>query len=86
MLKSRLNRFIPYFLLLPSFLILIPFLYWPTLQSFMMSAFREAPFGARKFFCGWGNYINIFNDPEYLNSLWRTITFTVLVIGIGLTV
>lgn len=82
--QSRWNHLVPYFLLLPSFLILIPFLYWPTLQSFRMSVFREAPFGARKFFCGLDNYRAIFSDPEYLGSIGRTLAFTALVIGVGL--
>ena len=86
MARTRFNHLVPYFLLLPSFLILIPFLYWPTLQSFLMSAFREAPFGTRKIFCGLDNYVNIFTKPEYLNSLWRTVVFTVLGIGLGLTI
>jgi sn-glycerol 3-phosphate transport system permease protein len=51
-----------------------------------MSVYREAPFGARKFFCGAYNYVNILSDPAYLNSLWRTLLFTALVTGVGLAI
>ena len=83
--RSRANRLTPYLLLLPSFLILLPFLYWPTLQSFIMSLYREAPFGAKKFFCGLDNYANILTDPAYLSSLWKTLVFTAVATGAGLS-
>jgi sn-glycerol 3-phosphate transport system permease protein len=83
---SRHTQWVPYLLLIPSFLILLPFLYWPTLQSFLMSAYREAPFGARKFFCGFDNYRTILTDPSYLSSIGKTLSFVALVIGLGLTI
>jgi sn-glycerol 3-phosphate transport system permease protein len=86
MTRLRLNCLTPYCLLAPTFLILLPFLYWPTLQSFIMSLFKEAPFGTRKFFYGFHNYVAILTDPEYLGSIWKTLLFTVLVIGLGLSI
>ncbi|HBK68561.1 MAG TPA: sugar ABC transporter permease [Firmicutes bacterium] len=76
----------PYLLLLPSMLVLLLFLYWPTLQSFSMSLYRQAPFGIRRFFVGLENYINIFTNPEYLSSLWLTIIYALVTISIGLVV
>lgn len=77
---------VPYLLILPSMIILTLFLYWPTIQSVILSLYRTAPFGARRIFSGADNYINLFTDPVYRASLVRSAVFVLITIFGGLAV
>lgn len=74
------NRFLPYFLILPVFSILILFLYYPQVQVFIMSLYRSAFFGMRSVYVGFDNYLRLFSSSDYHHSLWITLIFTVIVI------
>ena len=76
---------LPYLLIIPSMIILILFLYWPTLKSFYLSLYRTAPFGSRVLYSGLDNYIKLFTDPAYLDSLQRSAVFVLLTIFGGLS-
>ncbi len=52
------------------------------LQSFQV----QDAFGFSREWVGLANFRDLFNDPSYLDSLWTTIVFSILVAGIGLTV
>jgi len=77
---------VPYLLILPSMIILTLFLYWPTIQSVILSLYRTAPFGSRKIYSGVDNYINLFTDPIYRASLVRSAVFVLITIFGGLAV
>ncbi|ODS50706.1 MAG: sn-glycerol 3-phosphate transport system permease protein [Halanaerobium sp. 4-GBenrich] len=49
-----------------------------------LSLFKQAPFGRKRIFVGIQNYINLFQDPAYLNSLLRSTLFIIFTITIGL--
>ena len=51
---------VPYLLIIPSMIILILFLYWPTIQSFILSLYRTAPFGSRVIYSGLENYQKLY--------------------------
>src|SRR5690554_1057797 len=80
------NKSVPYLLLLPSLIVLLLFLYWPTLEAIILSFYRQAPFGARKIFVKFQNYVNIFTDSAYLSIIIRTLVFISIVIILGLSV
>lgn len=75
---------VPYLLIIPSMIILILFLYWPTIQSFFLSLYKSAPFGSRVIYSGLDNYKKLFTDPAYLDSLQRSAVFVLITIFGGL--
>lgn len=65
------------FVLPAAFMILVFFVY-PLVQAFVMS-FYEWPVLGEKTFVGLANYADAFRDSTYLNSLWFTVEYTLLV-------
>ncbi|SMQ64333.1 sn-glycerol 3-phosphate transport system permease protein [Devosia lucknowensis] len=80
------NKGLPYLLLLPQLAITLVFFIWPALQAAKSSFEREDPFGFRTTFIWFGNYTKLLADPMYLNSLWRTLVFALLVTVIAMSV
>jgi sn-glycerol 3-phosphate transport system permease protein len=80
------NKLLPYGLLAPQLAITIIFFLWPAGQAIKSSFEREDPFGFRTTFIWFQNYVRLFADPEYLNSLNRTVIFAVGVTAISMTV
>ncbi|MCX7653240.1 MAG: sugar ABC transporter permease [Fervidobacterium sp.] len=78
-----MRRWIPYVFLLPTFLIITIFIYLPAFNSFYLSFFKVSVFGNRKIFVWIDNYVEIFSDPKFLNSLNFTLTFTVVTVLIS---
>ena len=74
-----------YLYVVPTLLVLAIFVYMPVVTSFRLSLNRIAPFGGRQIFVGADHYINLLTDPEYWESVWITILFTLGTVGIGLT-
>ncbi|KGD86530.1 sn-glycerol-3-phosphate ABC transporter permease UgpA [Rhizobium sp. YS-1r] len=73
------NKLLPYLLLLPQLAVTTVFFLWPAGQAVKSSFEREDPFGFRTTFIWFDNYLQLFEDPEYLNSLGRTAIFAVSV-------
>ncbi len=80
------NKWLPYALLAPQLIITLIFFIWPALQAAKSSFEREDPFGFKTTFIWFGNYSKLLADPMYLNSLWRTLIFAVLVTLIAMGV
>ena len=80
------NKWLPYALLAPQLIITLVFFIWPALQAAKSSFEREDPFGFKTTFIWFGNYSKLLADPMYLNSLWRTLIFAVLVTLIAMGV
>jgi len=80
------NKWLPYALLAPQLAITLIFFIWPALQAAKSSFEREDPFGFKTTFIWFANYTKLFADPMYLNSLWRTLVFAVLVTVIAMGV
>lgn len=74
------GKYTPFLLLIPTFLIIILFIYWPTISSFMLSFYKVSPFGDRKIFVGFDNFINLFKSQAYLNSIKVTIIYVVITV------
>ncbi len=71
-----MRKWIPYLFLLPTFVIIILFIYFPAFNSFYLSFFKVSVFGNRKLFVWFDNYVELFSDPKFLNSFKFTLVFT----------
>lgn len=80
------SKSLPYALLLPQLAITAIFFLWPAGQAIWQSFLREDAFGLSTHFVGLTNYVALFEDPSYLNSLQVTAVFAVAVatVSIGL--
>ena len=81
------GRWIPWLFLLPTLVILTVFLYYPVIQTFRLSTYRVAFLGLKKQFIGLENFIDLFQDPGYLNTLEVTVVITTAVVigGLGIS-
>ncbi|MCB0154822.1 MAG: sugar ABC transporter permease [Anaerolineae bacterium] len=73
-----------YLYLAPSLIVLALFVFLPVITSFNLSLQRTAPFGNRTIFVGAGNYTRLLSDPDYWNSIWVTVMFTLGTVPTGL--
>ena len=73
--------FNPYVLILPGLLISSLIILWPLAQLGILSASEVNRFGQVQGLAGLDNYARVFTDPELYASLWRTIVWTVGVVG-----
>jgi sn-glycerol 3-phosphate transport system permease protein len=80
------SKWLPYLLLLPTFVILIVFLFYPAFETFRLSFYKVHPYGIRKIFAGLYNFRKIFTSRDYLNSFTTSMIFSVAVVVVGLFV
>jgi len=73
-----LRKLLPYLLLIPTFFVIISFIYIPAFNSFKMSFFRENKFGTKTIYVGLDNFKKVLFDPEYL----QIAGFTLLYVGL----
>ena len=73
------HKLLPYLLLTPQVAVTLVFFYWPAVQAVWYSTRREDPFGLRSQFVGFENFIGVFDDPGYVNSLATTAVFSLSV-------
>ncbi len=82
------GKALPLLLVAPQLLITFLFFLWPAEQGVWTSFFLDQGFGANRIFVGIENYVAIFTDPLYLESVITTLLFgalvTVFAIGIAL--
>jgi sn-glycerol 3-phosphate transport system permease protein len=83
------NPVLPWLLLLPTFLVLIVFLYFPALQSVVLSVYRSNLMLGSREFIGLGNYGRLFSgplSPAFRQVMVQTIIFAVSVIFPGIAI
>ncbi|RMF94456.1 MAG: sugar ABC transporter permease [Nitrospinota bacterium] len=86
-MESRFpHKVLPYLLLAPSVIVVFIFLIYPSFQSLYLSFFRMAPFGNRRIYVQFDNFIKLFSSAAYLHSLWITFLFTLALVVVGLVV
>jgi sn-glycerol 3-phosphate transport system permease protein len=73
------GRLLPVLLLLPQLLLTIFFFYWPAGDAVWSSLTTEDAFGQGWVFVGIDNFVDLFGDPLYLDSIVRTVFFCVAV-------
>lgn len=80
---------LPWLLLLPSLLILLVFLYYPVIQSFVLSLYRSNLFLGTQSFIGLDNFRNILGGvlaPIFRQVFLQTLLFSAVVVIGGLAV
>ncbi len=72
-------------LLAPSLLVLIAITLWPVVDTFVLSFFN-APRGINQVrtFIGLGNYLDMLRDQLFWDTIWRTLYFTAVSVGLEL--
>ncbi|MCJ7830172.1 MAG: ABC transporter permease subunit, partial [Desulfobacterales bacterium] len=79
------HKLLPYLLLAPQVLITLVFFIWPAAQALYQSTLVEDPFGLASRFVGLANFVYMFTDKIYLNSLYVTAIFSSAVAGIAMS-
>lgn len=79
------NRVLPYLLVAPQIVITLVFFIWPASQAIYQSVLQEDAFGLSTQFVGLDNFIYIFTDKTYLNSISVTGVFSFSVAAIAMS-
>lgn len=74
----------PYLYLVPSILIFSIFLFWPFLKTIYLSFYKTNKLGQAKLFVGIGNYKELFQSSTFINSLYVTLVFVIIVVSISM--
>jgi multiple sugar transport system permease protein len=72
------KKFTPYALLIASFILIAVFKGYPILYSLWGSLFTKGAGGVTHF-AGLDNFIMLFKDPDFLNSVLMTLKFTLII-------
>ena len=76
--RFRMHYLAPYLLLLPSILLLVIWVYWPLVQTAVLSFYEWNLLPSRpKVFVGWDNYVRILSLPEMGRALQNTLIYVV---------
>ncbi|HUW42165.1 MAG TPA: sn-glycerol-3-phosphate ABC transporter permease UgpA [Rectinemataceae bacterium] len=73
------SRRLPYLLVLPQMAIVFVFFFWPAIQAVWQSLYIQDAFGLSMIFVGLSNYVRLFKDPSYINSLFISFAFAAVV-------
>ncbi|MEE9496087.1 MAG: sn-glycerol-3-phosphate ABC transporter permease UgpA [Desulfobacterales bacterium] len=79
------NKILPYFLVAPQIIITLVFFIWPASMAIYQSALQEDPFGLSTTYVAFENFIYIFTDPIYINSIKVTMIFSFSVAAIAMS-
>ncbi len=71
-------------LLAPSAIVLGIFVIYPFLRTIWLGFYQTDPFGGNRRFVGGAQYVDTVTSSEFGNSLWVTVTFTLLTVPTGL--
>ncbi len=74
-----------YLFLLPTFVILFVFVYYPIIESFRLSRNRVAPFGSQEIEVGFENYTRLLQSEDFWNTVEVSLWFMVGAVPIGIS-
>ena len=82
------SKLAPWLFLLPAFVLFAVYVIYPIFQSIYLSFYDWDGLGPREFI-GWGNYVELFYDPQFVvsirnNVLWLVLLMLAPVFGLGL--
>lgn len=87
-MKQRLNRLTPYYFLMPSLAIMLVSLIYP-LGYMIYGSFRNwnpSQKLSESEFTAFDNYINLINDPAFLESTYVTLKFAFIVVSVEMVI
>jgi multiple sugar transport system permease protein len=76
----------PYLLILPSFFLAAFIILWPLKELGEIATHEVNRFGQLRDFAGLDNFRALFGDADFIASAWRTLVWTVAVVGGALLV
>jgi multiple sugar transport system permease protein len=74
----------PFLLSLPAILMISALLAFPVIYAVWGSFFDTEFLGGPQNFVGVDNYVELFRDPEFLSSIWKTFVFVFGTLAIGM--
>lgn len=80
-MANRAQKSIPLLMILPSLFLAVLIIGYPILDLAWTSGQEVSRFGRLMGFAGWENYRDVFGDPLFWESLWRTGIWTVAVVA-----
>ncbi|WP_427024210.1 carbohydrate ABC transporter permease [Aureimonas ureilytica] len=72
---------LPYLMIAPSLLLALAIVVWPIVELSEIASHSVNRFGQLRDFVGLANFEALWNDPNFVASLWRTLVWTVCVVG-----
>ena len=72
-----------WFMVAPIIIGLLILNVWPFIQTLYASFCEHLGFGNYEFI-GWGNYIAMFQDPDFWKATWNTVYFCILTVPVGI--
>ena len=76
--KFRLNKFTPYLFVLPALILLVVFVYEPAVENIYYSFFSWSSLSPDINFIGFDNYVELFENPIFWQSLSNNLIFAVI--------
>jgi multiple sugar transport system permease protein len=80
-MTRRYPSLVPLLLIAPGFLLALAVISYPFFDLMRISLHDVSRFGQLRAFNDGANFMRVFADPLFLAALWRTIIWTVLVVG-----
>ncbi|MCC5975414.1 MAG: sugar ABC transporter permease [Rubellimicrobium sp.] len=77
----RYDAILPYLLLAPGLFLAAMIILMPLWQLSVLSFSDVNRFGVPRGLTGWDNYARIFADPDFYRAFWRTVVWTVGIVG-----
>lgn len=74
----------PYLYLIPAFLLLIMFTYFPFVKNAILSFFTIDKYRNIKSFAGIGNYLKVLSDEKFLQAIGNTLVFVITTVPISI--
>ncbi len=70
----------PYVLIVPSFLLAAVIILWPLKEIVTLATHDVNRFGIVRDFIGFDHFRSLFDDPDFIAALWRTLLWTAAVV------
>ena len=80
------SSYLPYLLVAPQIIITLVFFIWPAMQALYQSFLLEDAFGLSSEFVWFDNFVELYDNPRYLDSFVRTAFFSFAVAGLSMGV
>jgi multiple sugar transport system permease protein len=81
-IKKSDDRAVAIWFVLPALLLVAGFILYPIALTLWMSVNRVDQFGRFTGFVGGGNYATLLADPAFRDAFWRTVIWTLAIVGI----